>query len=570
MKLIPTPKKIEFYEDFLDSNSVRLVSDISDKRILFAIEGLPLSGEGTSLEISYQDQKSSSYEIEITREKITVKAPGAVGAFYAIQTLRQIFKNEVIPCCHIIDEPDFECRGFYHDVTRGKIPKVETIKKLIDDMAYYKLNCLQLYVEHTFDFVEYQGIKERTGYLTADEIREIDEYCNLNFIEFIPSLSTFGHLYELLQKDEYKHLQEIENFENKEFYWEDRMMHHTIDPTNNESFELITSLIDQYISNFSSDKFNICCDETFDLKSGKHKNCDTGALYFDFVTKIVKYLQDKGKTVMMWADIVLNYPEQIDSVPEGVQLLNWYYWDKPDENSFRVIQKSGKTQIVCPGTGSWNRLCEDYETEIKNISQMAELGYKHGAYGLINTNWGDWGNPCSIELAMFGLVLGAEKAWSVSTPIDEKYIENVNHLLYENSNACEYVKRISKISDNISWKELAKCYANILCGQIYDIEFPKEEVIKDAVKKCQNLIEEIKHDKWKNDRYRDQMLLALEGLIVISELLAVNVGYKIIRHSSTKEWLQKYCTYWQKDNKESELAEIKKMFCVIEENIKRV
>ena len=62
--------------------------------------------------------------------------------------------EEQVPCLHIKDKPDFKYRGFYQDVTRGKIPTVDTIKKLIDTMAYYKLNSLQLYVEHVFELLK--------------------------------------------------------------------------------------------------------------------------------------------------------------------------------------------------------------------------------------------------------------------------------------------------------------------------------------------------------------------------------------------------------------------------------
>ena len=73
---------------------------------------------------------------------VKIQAESPAGAFYAIQTLRQILKEETVPCLHIKDRPDFKYRGFYQDVTRGKIPTVATLKKLIDDMAYYKLSFL--------------------------------------------------------------------------------------------------------------------------------------------------------------------------------------------------------------------------------------------------------------------------------------------------------------------------------------------------------------------------------------------------------------------------------------------
>ena len=564
MNIIPTPKNIQKREGFLENKTIRLVSELNDKRLINALAFLPQSDEGTLLEVNIDKKGQEAYSLSIESDKIKISAGNDAGVFYAIQTLRQLFNCDEVPCCYIEDEPDYEYRGFYHDVTRGKVPKVETIKKLIDDMAYYKLNSLQLYVEHTFEFKELADIHEKTGCLTAEEIREIDEYCYENFIEFIPSIATFGHLYELLQKDEYSHLKEIEILKEKRLFWEDRMLHHTIDPKNKESFELIKSLLDQYMVNFRSDKFNICCDETFDLKIGKHKNEDTGKLYIEFVNKIIKYLKSKNKKVMMWADILLNHPTQIENLPDDVELLNWFYWENPDENSFKTINEAGMTQIVCPGTGTWNRLCEDYKTEIINISKMTEMGYQYGAKGVLNTNWGDWGNPCSIELAMFGLVFGAEKSWNVSGKISEEYISRVNKLLYQNKNACKYIEKLSDISNTINWTTLAKYHGNILNEKVYDVEFPDEMELEKSVVECLELIETVRKDDWENDRYKKQIILSAEGLIVVAELLAVQAGYEVNRKSDTVKWLENYRRLWLEDNKESELCEIEKMFLAFE------
>jgi len=177
---------------------------------------------------------------------------------------------------------------------------VEPVEKLIDILAYYKLNSLQLYIEHAFDFNEYRCFLEPQGYLTAEEILELDDYCYENFIDFIPSLSTFGHLYRLLETKEYKHLCELDEFTPDPNLWLNRMLHHTIDASNPESFELISSLIDQYIPLFRSKYFNICCDETFDLCNGRNKGKDKGALYLEFTTKLITHVSSRGKTVMMW------------------------------------------------------------------------------------------------------------------------------------------------------------------------------------------------------------------------------------------------------------------------------
>ena len=142
-------------------------------------------------------------------------------------------------------------------MTRGRVPTLKQLCHIADLLAYYKINSLQLYVEDAFEFVEYDGIMTPENVLTAEEITALDDYCYDNFIELVPSLATFGHLYNLLQSDKYKHLCEMEDWKPEKMYWLEKMAHHTIDVSNEESIKLISSLIDQFIPLFRSDRFNI-------------------------------------------------------------------------------------------------------------------------------------------------------------------------------------------------------------------------------------------------------------------------------------------------------------------------
>ena len=78
-------------------------------------------------------------------------------------------------------------------------------------------------------------------------------------------------------------------------------------------------MLDQYIPLFSSNKFNICCDETFDLGEGKNKKLAAevgkGRLYIDFLKKIVEHVKGYGKQVMFWGDIILEHPELMARTP---------------------------------------------------------------------------------------------------------------------------------------------------------------------------------------------------------------------------------------------------------------
>lgn len=559
LHLIPNVKQLSVLTGQLSCKTVCYVGTYSDERVLSAIQKLPCESTGTPLDIAVTGSAGEGYVLDIAENAISIVADGPAGAFYAVQTLRQLFQQETVPCLHIEDKPDFAYRGFYHDVTRGKIPTVETIKGLIDQMAYYKLNSLQLYVEHTFAFKEYRQLNEIYGCLTKEDMLEIGAYCRENFIDFIPSLSSFGHLYELLEQPQYQHLRVLKDFQAKPNVWFSRMLHHTIDPENPQSLALISSLIDQYMPCFDSEWFNICCDETADLQDLDALGIDSGALYVDFVKKIAAHVRSKGKKVMMWADILLAYPHVIQELPDDICFLNWSYRANPLEERIIHFAKLGKTQIVCPGTASWSRLCENVDIAESNICRMAEYGHRHGAVGILNTNWGDWGNPCCLELAMYGLVLGAEKSWSVTTSIDKDFYDHVNALLYKNENGIRYLQALSRLHDLVNWNDFCRAYFY----HRYKHEIDKKETVPDiaaAQKAYTELANNLAAEKWINDEYRQEMLLAAEGICVIAELWGKLLGLPVNNLTDTKQWLDKYCEKWHQKNQPSELYRIRGMF----------
>lgn len=560
MHLIPMPKVLKKEKGFFSYKTVSLLTEVTDERIERALQKLPLSDTGAAMKMQICGTQGEGYTLCINQEDISLTAEGPAGAFYGIQTLRQIFTHSEIPCLYIEDKPDFSERGFYHDITRGRVPKIETVKKLIDDMSYYKLNSLQLYIEHTFAFEEMADSIERTGFLTPEEIKELDDYCYDNFIEFIPSIATFGHLYELLQKEPYKELCMLENFEPEYIGLVERHKHHTIDPLNPKSFELVKSLIDQYVVLFRSNKFNLCCDETFDLANGRHPDIASDRLYVDFTKKLAEYLHSKGKTVQIWGDILLQHPQTIQELPDGIQYLNWHYFADIKEQDIEIFAKMKKPQLVCPSTNSWARFCENVAMEELNICRMAELGQKYGAIGMLNTNWGDYGHLNSLALCMYGLLIGAEKSWSVNTKIDDAFVAHVNYLFYQNEHAVQTLRLLSCLNDHIPWADFCHAYSNSICEKKLNVAWPDEYRIHKAQKGCHDFIRNLSEKSWTRDEYRREMLVAAEGVQVMAELFGLLAGYPIERQTDTKEWLKKYRKLWLKECKESELGQIETIF----------
>lgn len=567
MNLIPQVKHLETLGGFLSKKSLCIKACSLDPRLIKALNTLPINPSGTTLDISVEAECGEAYELTIKENRVCIHADGPAGAFYAIQTLRQIYYEERVPCLYIKDQPDFSYRGFYHDVTRGKIANVQSIKKLIDEMAFYKLNSLQLYVEHVFEFEETKGLLDSTGCMTKEELNEIGAYCHDHFIDFVPSLSTFGHMFEILEQNQYRHLRVARDFEASANFWWDRMHHHTINPFMPESFELVKSLIDQYAPCFTSDTFNICCDETYDLKHYETEGLDVGVAYLGFVNKIISYVRSLDKKIMMWSDILLQYPEVISELPEDTFFLNWYYRDNLEvmEKMISQFAELNRKQIVCPGTTTWNRFCENVDMEEINITKMIEIGHKYGAVGVLNTNWGDWGNICSMELGMYGMVLGAAKAWTVNTELDEHFYSAVNSLLYQYEFGIEMLRRVSRLHANLKWMDVAKHYFYSRFGEGTEPAFPDIETVIGIQKDYLEIYSQLTNSVWGNDEYRKEMLIAAEGMCVMAELCGKLAGYEIERVTDTGDWLRRYKAKWLEKNKESELRNIVALFEYMED-----
>lgn len=395
------------------------------RRLRFDIGG---SRGGVSLLLRLEGVGNpESYKIVGGAEGLVVTSPDERGLFYGLQTIRQMVNASdgvSYRAFELEDAPDFEARGFYHDVTRSAVPKLETLFQLVDKLAYYKLNQLQLYVEHTFAFAKHTDIWQGCDPLTAEEILRLQEYCISRHVELVPSISTFGHCYMLLRSKRLEKLNELDiNASERPYSFHDRMAHYTLNPSDPGSIDIVRSILEEYLPLFKSSLCNICCDETFDLGKGKNKEIakdemDVKKLYVGFLKKIIGIVGELGKTAMFWADIIGEHPELVADLPEGVIPLEWDYRPNADRRDTEKLAKCGRKFYICPGTWVWNHWLADIDTASKNILNYAKKGLKHGACGLLNTNWGDFGNINLPATSWHGLAFGAGCAWNTKHMAD--------------------------------------------------------------------------------------------------------------------------------------------------------
>ncbi len=584
MKIIPVPKSIIMGEGAFDLHGVRIAMEKGmDIRIAKAAATLKSELDciaGAFVKCGASEGKPSDkavyihydttgdgegYTLTVNENGIEIFGAGAAGAFYGIQTLRQLIKEygTEIPVCTIEDSPCFAERGFYHDITRGRVPTLATLKNLTSQLAYFKINQLQLYVEDAFDFAEFDGIIGKEECITAAEMTELDDFCYNNFIELVPSLSTFGHLYRLLQSDKWRHLCEYEDWHPWQIYWIEKMAHHTIDVSNPESIEVIKSMIDQYVPLFRSNKFNICCDETFDLCQGRNKGKDAGEEYFKFVSKIIDHVKSHGKVVQMWGDIVLNHPEKMDMLPPDTVMLNWNYEKEANEQNVKTFAASGMKQIVCPGCSSWNRFVEEIDRSFGNISSLAKYGYENGAAGLLNTNWGDFGDICNWGARMYGMLIGAERAWNPVGTVDEAFEMAASSLLYncENKNIVKLVYDMGQCERSCDWMLFVYWYsANTKEGRKTELEVHPEQCLANMAR-IDEIASELREAGDASDPVYVDLLLACRAIKLMNKVHLMINGHEDFQDRAALKaewsaWFKEYKKVWLAENKESQINRI--------------
>jgi hexosaminidase len=179
-----------------------------------------------------QISNAEGYRLDISTRGIRILAGGAGGAFYGLQTLKQLFPADVyradpvrrsqvvVPCLSIKDAPRFSYRGMHLDVGRHFFP-VAFIKKYIDVLAAHKINVFHWHLTEdqgwrieikAFPALHEVGScrsgtpqrnneggtfstdgKKYCGYYTQAEIRDIVKYASDRFVTIIPEIEMPGH-----------------------------------------------------------------------------------------------------------------------------------------------------------------------------------------------------------------------------------------------------------------------------------------------------------------------------------------------------------------------------------------
>lgn len=387
-------KVFHYLEDALKNTSVTLksVPETEQADIYLSIDN-SLPDEAYTLEVSSGSIKISSGET-------------AVGLFYGVQSLLQLMPAAIydtsrkyeekieVPAVVIKDAPRFPHRGAMMDVGRNFLPKEEVLK-FLDLMAFYKLNKFhfhltddqgwrieikkypklteigsyrkQTQIGHSDYYFprRYDG-KEKRGYYTQEEIKEIVKYASDRFITVIPEIEMPGHASAALAS-----YPELSCGLGKTYVVRDYFdVFDEVFCPKEHTFEFLEDVLTEVMELFPSHYIHIGGDECPKKAWKKCDHCQAlmkreglpneEALQSWFIHRIEQFVNSKGRDIIGWDEILEG------GLAPNATVMSW----RGEKGGIEAARQKHKV-IMTPG----KRCYLDYYQESPEFAPLAIGGF---------------------------------------------------------------------------------------------------------------------------------------------------------------------------------------------------
>jgi hexosaminidase len=356
---------------------------------------------------------AQGYELRISRTEVELVGADEAGLYYGEQTLAQLgrLNGGNLPLGTVRDHPDLPVRGVMLDISRDKVPTTESLHQLIDRLASWKVNQLQLYSEHTFAYRDHPEVHAGASPLDAEEIRELDAHCRARHMELVPNQNCLGHMNRWLLHERYRPLAvEPDGFVDPYGIRREPM---TLEPRDERSLALVKGLLAELLPNFTSRRVHVGLDEAWELPEGRIDD------FLSWVSTLRSLPELDGREMLMWGDMVAGRSELLAALPEGVTVCEWGYDDwHPFDERCAVLATAGVPFWVTPGTSSWLSILGRVTNATTTCRRAAEAALAHGGGGLLNTDWGDNGHLQQPVVSEPALAYGAAVSWCLAANED--------------------------------------------------------------------------------------------------------------------------------------------------------
>lgn len=438
-----------------------------------------------------------SYDLHITKDKISLTSFSNQGLFYGIQTLLQIIPFErnhilTLPCVQIRDQPKLQWRGMHLDVSRHFFSK-EVVKKYIEALAMYKMNTFHWhltddqgwrieikkypkltevgawrngsmighYTDQTFDTIRYGG------FYTQKEIQEIVAYAQQRHITIVPEIEMPGHAVAALAS--YPEFSCTGSSLEVAKTW--GVLEDVFCPKE-ETFTFLENVLEEVMVLFPSTYIHIGGDESPKTRWKVCPNCqkriqqqglkDEHELQSYFIQRIEKYVNSKGRKIIGWDEILEG------GLAPNAAVMSW----RGTEGGIAAA-KQKHFVVMSPGShcyfdhyqgepknepiafGGYTNVEKVYSFEpIPKTLSLEESKYIFGAQANL---WTEYINtPEHVEYMVFPRIAAlSEVVWGTSNPNNYKEFEKrlISHFEIYDKKGINYSKSIFEVTSKVQPSE---------------------------------------------------------------------------------------------------------------------
>ncbi|MGL4608445.1 MAG: glycoside hydrolase family 20 zincin-like fold domain-containing protein [Trueperaceae bacterium] len=347
---------------------------------------------GTSLE---PVTEAEGYTLESSPAGITIIGSDERGAFYGLQSLRQILgEDPKVRGVQVRDYPDHTLRMAMIYLDKDS----DINEKLIPILAQHKINTV-LVMSNYIQWDSAPRLHVPAG-ASKEQARQLVELARLHLIEPIPLLETLGHTEWLFANNQNRDLLQDPSVPKPWVY----------DPLNPRTYNVLLPIFDELIELFDPTYVHIGHDEVRNVhpfpSSPEGLQIGFGKLFLQDVQKLHAHLQSRNVKTMIWQDELLSAEVEplLSQFPKDLVVTSWNYYPASHYPDLTTLQQAGFEVI-----GSSWKDPDNIEAYVKDTKDKNTLG-------VLLTRWtGYFGNAEVIHGQydqIYSYLIAANQFWN--------------------------------------------------------------------------------------------------------------------------------------------------------------
>ena len=287
------------------------------------------------------------YRLAVTPERIVVASADEAGAFYALQTLRQLAVRRWgalhLPCCTVTDRPRFGWRGLMMDEARRFYGKA-AVMKMLEVMSERKLNVLHWHLADDEGIrVPLPGVKPSADAYTEADLREIAAFAAAHHVRIVPEIDLPGHSKALVAARP-----ELTCFPDGNGA-PAGSVRNVICPGKEATLDFVRSAVDRLAELFPDSPFlHLGGDEANKINWAACPDCrrrmrEVGAknpseLHAWLTGRMASFVAARGRRLVGWTEIIYG-----GMAPENAVVMSWL-----GAEGGIAAAKAGRDSVMCP------------------------------------------------------------------------------------------------------------------------------------------------------------------------------------------------------------------------------